>query len=141
MNGLNIEQLSPMARHALYVIIKQWLDDAERFADDPENAQDALSSLLDTGNNDISYLCAEHRPDLAKMLPTAEQVEKVLCQNGEHDLFIDIADAFDGLFLDEYESMQARLRTLLENGYSAVDFDRDARMLMAEYRDVLSAWE
>ena len=129
---LNIKNLSSLARHALFVIIKQWQDT------DQTNEEELLE-LLDPKRNDLSYLYAEHRPNLTKIIPDSEAAEALLLT--EDEAFISILDGFDFLFSDEYESMQKRLRIIYDNGHTVASFSDELNKLYDENKYLLSGLE
>lgn len=130
---LNIDLLSPLAVHSLYAIIKQWQDT------DQDDEYELLEELLNPSENNISYLCAEHRPNLAKIM-RADSYQKLL-DNQDNDLFTDILDGFDYLFLDEYVSMQNRLREMFDNGYTLDAFNDDINTLLSNHKHKLTCLE
>lgn len=129
---LDIKILSPLARHALLVVIKQWQDT-------DQNDEEELLELLDPASNDSSYLCAEHRPDLGKIIPDLEVAEELL--HTQDDAFISIVDGFDYLFLEEYKSMQKRLRAIYNSGHTVISFSDELNSLLNENEHLLSRLE
>ena len=126
---LDIKILSPLARHALFAIIKQWQDTEQ-------TNEEELLELLDPKSNDLSYLCAEHRPNLTKIIPDSEAAVELL--HTEDEVFTSILDGFDRLFLDEYESMQKRLRIIYDNGHTVASFSDELNTLLDENEYFLS---
>ena len=129
---LDVKILSPLACHALLVFIKQWQDKNQA-------NEEELLELLDYNNNDSSYLCAENRPDLVKIISDSEAAEGLLYT--DDDAFISILDGFDRLFLDEFESMQKRLRAIYDNGHTITSFNDELNKLLNENEDLLKRLE
>ena len=96
--------------------------------------------MLDPESNDFSYLRAEHRPDLEKIIPDPEVAEKLLHNTQDHASLC-ILDGFDYLFLDEYESMQKRLRIIYDNGHTVASFSDELNTLLSENEQLLKELE
>lgn len=96
--------------------------------------------MLDPESNDFSYLRAEHRPDLEKIIPDPEVAEKLLHNTQDHASLC-ILDGFDYLFSDEYESMQKRLRIIYDNGHTVASFSDELNKLYDENKYLLSGLE
>lgn len=75
---LNMDLLSPIVVHSLHAIIKQWQDTEQ-------DNEDELLQLLNPAGNDFSYLCAEHHPSLAKIIPANDDIN-ILLSNHKHKL-------------------------------------------------------
>lgn len=59
----------------------------------------------------------------------------------QDDAFTSILDGFDYLFLDEYASMQNRLREMFDNGYTLDAFNDDINTLLSNHKHKLTCLE